>query len=207
MDFFKLYNEYLHTMNSEDEHLFDLVTQYEDDGLFDDMRLLPSSIVKPFICFEEEDSEGNTAIGYDTDNLYLSIADHYWRFYVRNMTVDDITTVGCTYHDEHKVEIDTRFKSDATVVLHEMIHVYECILETSVNQHYRDIIAFALYNDLSNKIDDLFDRIVSHSHTISNNQVLLSGGEHGILFYLKSLDLDLRLRLPLGTIMGYGRDN
>lgn len=128
-------------------------------------------------------------------------------FFVKDLYSEEEGTLEVTYTSEHKVEIDKSVSKDELVILHEMIHVYEAILEEIVDQHYHDIITIALYNDLSKKIPDLENRIVAHSHTITNNEVMLIGGRHGILFFLKSLDLDIRLNLKLGSIMGYGRDN
>lgn len=52
----------------------------EDNGLFNDMRLLPGSCVDPFISYEYQDEDGSFITMYDTDNLHLGIANMYWRF-------------------------------------------------------------------------------------------------------------------------------
>ena len=72
--------------------------------------------------------------------------------------------------------------------------------------YYHDILLFSLYDDLRKRVPDLRDRIIAHTHLISSEKVLLSGGEHDLLFFLKSIDLDLRCGYPLGTVCGYGRD-
>ena len=63
-----------------------------------------------------------------------------------------------------------------------------------------------LYRDLSGKIPDLKVRLIMHSHITVAEQTARQGGWHGMLFYLKSLELDLRCGFKLGTVCGYGRD-
>ena len=50
------------------------------------------------------------------------------------------------------------------------------------------------------------DIIKSHSEFIHQSDMAVNSGEHGLLFLLKSLDLDIRFGFPLGTVCGYGRD-
>jgi len=86
-----------------------------------------------------------------------------------------------------------------------MIHVYEDnFFENAM--FYRDIVFLCLHNDLKAKISDFDDLIISHSHVTNGQNITLRGGEHSALFFLKSLDLDLRCGYKLGTVCGYGRD-
>jgi hypothetical protein len=88
-----------------------------------------------------------------------------------------------------------------------MIHAYEVILfENPLGRILRDILFVNLYNSLKPKIKNLDTLITTHGHIYNQGKITREGGYHGILFYLKSLDLDLRLGLKLGTVCGYGRD-
>ena len=97
---------------------------------------------------------------------------------------------------------------DDAVLLHEMIHMHEHALQ-KVPRYYHEIILLALYNDLKPQIEDEgfdLDRLIfGHSNVAEAQHITQIGGEHGILFYLKSLDLDLKMGYDLGTICGYGR--
>ena len=87
-------------------------------------------------------------------------------------------------------------KKERNILLHEMIHAYESILPEARKQY----LVLYLYKKLLKKIgrrklEKLLD-LGSHAHLM---MVL-----HTPLFMLKSLDLDLRLKQPLGTIYGRG---
>ena len=109
---------------------------------------------------------------------------------------------------KHTIFIRPEYITDKTVILHEMIHAYEGILlqeHDALRQILRDNLTFSLYNCLRPKINDLNEKILHHSHIVAQEQITKIGGLHSILFYLKSLDLDLRLDLKLGEIYGYDR--
>jgi hypothetical protein len=86
-------------------------------------------------------------------------------------------------------------------IIHEMIHAYESVLF----DRYRQLLCFFLRNKMFRhglterrflrllRADDMWAR--SYSSTVA----------HSVLFLLKALELDRRLKLPPGTIHGYGR--
>ena len=75
---------------------------------------------------------------------------------------------------------------------------------------YRNILFFCLYNALKPKLEqdgiDLNKLISNHSHVAERQRITALGGQHDILFYLKSLDLDIKMGYELGTVCGYGRN-
>ena len=84
-------------------------------------------------------------------------------------------------------------------MLHEIIHAYEVMLP----ENYREWLLLELDKKLARKItrkqlqsciDMTLHVVMHHNHY------------HGLFFLFKSLDLDLRLRWPLGTVFGYGQD-
>lgn len=70
----------------------------------------------------------------------------------------------------------------------------------------RELLVVELYNKLLPQVGDLRERIFNHCELYSYEKTFKEGGEHGVLFFLKSLDLDIRCGYPLGTVCGYGRD-
>ena len=91
------------------------------------------------------------------------------------------------------------------VLLHELIHIYEFALDL-VPKFYHDVILICLYNALKDKVMDLDDKIRNHANIYSCDLVAAKGGDYDILFFLKSLDLDIRLGYKLGTVCSYGQD-
>ena len=70
----------------------------------------------------------------------------------------------------------------------------------------RDIVFWALYQDLKSKIGNLDDVISRHLPLLNIRDINWEGGKHDLLFFVKSLDLDLRLGKELGTVFGYGQN-
>ena len=96
--------------------------------------------------------------------------------------------------------------NDDVVILHEMIHLHEFVLEI-LPMYFHDAVLFCLYKDLKNKIDDLDQRIEAHGNILNSSNIANIGGTHDILFLLKSFDLDLKNGYKLGTVFGYGMAN
>ena len=92
-----------------------------------------------------------------------------------------------------------------SIILHELIHLHEFVLN-ELPMFYHDMVYWALYKDLKEKIPQLDDIITGHAHLLTGSLIYLKGGVHDILFLLKSFDLDIRKGYPLGTVFAYGRD-
>lgn len=89
------------------------------------------------------------------------------------------------------------YRHDGTVLLHEVIHAYEFMLEKY--PQYLQYVLLRLYVKLSEKIPNLLLMLNDDTHVVFS--------VHTPLFMMKALDLDLRLNLPLGTIYAYGRES
>lgn len=88
------------------------------------------------------------------------------------------------------------------VILHEMIHLHESVLQNVV-PFFHDAVLWNLYQSLCNDVKNL-EEIVNIHGSLDNQLIMYyQGGEHDILFLLKSFDLDRRLGKPFGTIFGY----
>lgn len=164
---------------------FDLEEEYFEDMLLKEGSLL-NGIVKAILDY--------------TDGIFLGIDK--LRFYI----VDNDNYSGCFYRNEPKIEIDRRYATDKSVILHELIHFYEYQLEQELEPFIRELLAIELYNKLLPQISDLRERIFRHCELYSYAETFKENGNHGVLFFLKSLDLDMRCGYPLGTVCGYGRD-
>ena len=84
---------------------------------------------------------------------------------------------------------------DDVVILHEMIHLHEYVLN-DLPLYYHDMVYWALYKDLRNKIPDLDCIITEHAHALNENELYRTGGLHDILFSLKKLRPGHQKRLP-----------
>lgn len=86
-------------------------------------------------------------------------------------------------------------------VIHEVLHAYEGYFEYRPRLH--DFWTIRLYSRLLLKISNL-DKICISFVNVGVGFGTEMGNTHSILFLLKSLDIDLRLDIPLGTTFGYG---
>lgn len=186
------YNEYRANMTEEQYNLMISCIEYEFD-YFKDMILSEDSIMGDIseIALEIYDC---IPLGIEYANL---------RFYI----VDSNEFDGCFYQTETKIEIIPKYKSDKSIILHELIHFYECQL-TRYFPAAAELLILRLYKELSSKIEDLDDLIRDHCDAAFQDVTFSkkNAGKHGLLFYLKSLDLDLRCGYELNTIRGYNDD-
>lgn len=129
-----------------------------------------------------------------------------WAVHVSLYIVDDNKEYSSQFNpNEHTIFITRSHIDDKRVILHEMIHAYEHMLEQK-HHMLNEYLLLALYKKLSPLIPDLDKRLAEHGEMYSQYRVRSLGGYHGLLFYLKSLDLDIRCDYKLGTVCGYGRD-
>lgn len=60
--------------------------------------------------------------------------------------------------------------------------------------------------DFGSKLKDMrINKHLSQEQLAKRIKIAQAGGNHDILFFLKSLDVDLRCGYTLGTVCGYGR--
>jgi len=197
------FHEWLVAAGPEDKQLFNTIIEYQDD-YFKDMTFQTDSItMHDYLYYKIADENGVfQSPGADAIPELSSITNFCYRFYVRQLpkTID-----GRINLKERIIEISPEAINNPAVIMHEMIHAYEDALSV-VSNLYRDILFMCLHKQLRSKIDNLDDLVLSHSHIFEAEDTYRRGGSHDILFFLKSLDLDLQLGYPLGTVCGYGRD-
>lgn len=186
------YNIWFNSRSSQEIELSFKILDYEH-VYFEDMICEENSLCWDIASF----------VVNEIDYLYLNLGSNRYRFYI----VDDNSQyLGRCNGNENTIEITQQHTNDKSVILHEMIHAYEFILDSKLPA-VRDILLLRLYLKLKPMINDLDERIVGHTELYGQSKVTASGGYHGILFFLKSLDLDIRCGYNLGTVCGYGRDS
>ena len=157
-------------------------------------------INEPALDSEGFDVEG----GFDIETLGLSITSYCFKVSkLRN-------SQGWSDSKKRIITISTKYLEDDSTLLHEMIHAYEDFL---LRRDYfytrltlRDLLTHFLYRELSKKIKDLDILIHEFIHIRPYDDKTSGGGFHSLLFFLKSIDLDLRLEKKLGTVFAYGLD-
>lgn len=202
-NFFEWYN----TKASEDEKkLADYVQEYSEE-YFSDFRFEADSLVSAYVEAESSADNGQTWFSDPILPPYDFI--QYFDLIVLESTQYKVESwedcAGVFNSRDFSITIAPEFIDEKSTILHELIHLHECVID-QIPKFYHDILLLCLYNDLKNKIDDLDQRILNHTHVFSGEKITDLGGNHDILFLLKSLDLDLRCGYKLGTVCSYGRD-
>ncbi len=193
-NFFEWYN---YEATEAEKALVDKVSEFEH--LFEDMLFRPESITGKYVTYTTVDGEYYEEYPEELD--YFSCLDtEKYSFKVRRIKG------GCSGQYNRRTKtlyVAPESLNDNSVILHEMIHLYEHYINTLFFP-FHDAYILAIYKDLSTKISDIDDRIIDHMNIINQGNIRSSGGEHDLLFYLKSLSLDIAMNYPLNTVMGYG---
>jgi hypothetical protein len=186
------YDGWLKTRSHAEYELQSMALTYEEK-YFSDLRLTEPSIHKKLLVYQVQCDDGTWI---DTsDDLNITVDD--WIFKYRRSP----NWLGFC-DDKHRT-IYIRTGLDETkhkaALLHEMIHAYEAML----SQPYREWLLLELHKRMLRRVSPakLHRYIAASTHTIVHNNA------HGILFLLKSLELDLRFRWKLGTVFGYNRQD
>ena len=69
------------------------------------------------------------------------------------------------------------------------------------------MLFWTLERQVGKRIPRLDEILENHAHALNQHILYADGGKHDVLFLLKSLDLDMRMGYPLGTVFGYGRSD
>lgn len=193
--------EWYSQATEDEKRLFDKV---EDFGpLFEDMLFREGTTTYKLIQCQSQDLESGE---WEDDTMSLPYeveSFSYARFRYKIEPLEDGCD-GVTDFLHQIITITPEASQDDSVILHELIHVHECVIN-ELPLFYHDMILWALYADLKNKIPNLDGIITDQSHLLREDSLYKQGGEHDILFLLKSFDLDLRMGYPLGKVFGYGR--
>ena len=179
--------------------LWEKVIQFSD--FFEDMLFTPGTITYSFLECKMADGNGNEI----APTAVLPVGLHYFNYSSFYYRVREMTPpyMACFNKANYSLKVDPRHIDDDYVILHEMIHMHEFVLEIYPT-YYHDAILYSLYHDLHSKIEDLDRRMEYQGHIVKQEELAQFGGVHDLLFLLKSFDLDLRMNYPLGTVFRYG---
>lgn len=181
------------------EYLIFRVGQYEE--FFFDMQF-KSNNTKDLIMVKALDDDSEE--WFECDWVIPEELD-YFSYTWFNFKVEDLPDCNGRYDlSNQTLTISPECLNDDRVILHELIHLHESVIN-SLPMYFHDSLLWALYQDLIKKIPELNEIVSSHGHILTGETITSLGGDHDILFLLKSFDIDIRMGYPLGTVFGYGR--
>ena len=208
-------NWYWYESSEIERSLWDKVADMMYD-YFEDMLFRRGTITEPFAKVQTLAAKGDIFsdeyLDGEWEDEVLSLPDTIEYFsadYVR-VNIDDSSQIKGMFHlrsedGAPEIVIGKRYLDDDTVIAHELIHLHETILEEYL-PYACDIVFWALYTDIKTKIRNLDEMISRHLLLINTRDINWEGGKHDLLFFVKSLDLDLRLGKEPGTVFGYGQN-
>jgi len=194
-----------HNNSNEEEHeLKNYILKLENE-YFSDMTFKDDSIASDyFIKFSPPNRPKNklNCGAFDLSKSY-SLIRNFWININYNGDKQRYGSVSSSGKFKiHKNQLKSLMRKP--LVLHEMIHAYEIMLEKY--PFMVEVLISSLYNKLNKKIPNLYDELTTRLH-FDYYMLIHRGGPHGVLFALKSFDLDLQCDYSIGTIYAnYGYD-
>ena len=194
----ELRDKYNSWWDSRDTDTFDLHTRaLELEAIFFHDLMLKSPELADYTA-----AYGGDGGIYDcADDLSLSLEGNQYTYHVQEL--EDCGGM-CNGYDR-SITISRECLFDDNTLIHEMIHAHENILDKKL-PFMKEIIFLELYRKLLKENIDIDNRIKSHANLLSGIDISLRGGSHSVFFLLKSLEIDIRRNLKLGTTCGYGRE-
>lgn len=196
------YGWYQRCATAAEKQLIDKVC--DSESLFEDMLFRQGTSTHALIQCQTKSLEGGE---WRDDELPLPEELAYFGyefFYFKVEPLDECD--GMYNHSKQTLTIAPQALERDSVILHELIHLHESVIN-EFPLYFHDMVFWALYKDLKEKIPDLDAIISGHAHLLTGSTIYSDGGLHDILFLLKSFDLDIRKEWPLGTVFAYGRDD
>lgn len=186
-----------------EKELLQTILAYEKE-YFDDMTFKPDSIMSPFVKYPVQDNNGVVSFNNFALPPDLSSISHMnCRFYIGNIEKD--FTAGAWNKKEKTLTILPEYSKDKVTILHEMIHIYESALDKYIPS-LRDALTLTLYVNIKDTLPDIDARLITRTNFWVADSIIEIGGSHGVLFFLKSIDLDLRCGYELGTVFRYAKE-
>ena len=171
--------------------------------LFEDMLFKPGTSSYELTKVQVKDQAGNwfcAGMDLPEELEYFDYSAYYFK-------VEELPDCDAYYDNAEKLLcVSPESLSSDSTVLHEMIHLHECLIN-ELPLYFHDMLCWALYKDLKEKTPKLDEIITRHAHILTGSSLYAEGGLHDVLFLLKSFDLDIREGYPLGTVFSYGKDD
>ena len=167
-----------------------------EEKYFADLRLLTSSVRRAlFRC--EWLVDGKWCKRESDGHPDISIEGWILKFCRFRKPIDGL----CNYkYRTISIKLGLDKKARRAALLHEMIHAY--MFQLDLCPEFREWLLLDLHRRLSKRMRPA--RLQQYIN-LSTHTVWLDRG-HGVLFLLKSLDLDLRFKWDPGTVFAYGRE-
>ena len=188
--------------NMDERQVYDRLFGFDEQGFFDDMLFAPTSITGKFMTITSFDNNKKPILSNMERPEEL---EHFTFAWIKVIVSDIPGHGGCFNEKDQELTIPKESINDDKVLLHEMIHIYEYVIN-SLPCFYRDALYWALYLDLRDKINELDGYITAQAHLLNLTDLYNQGGTHDILFFLKSLDLDMKMGYQFGTVFSYGQE-
>jgi len=191
----KRFAQWINTISDSEHDLRMQAIGYEH-RYFSDLTLQNQRIAKKLATYEMQADDGRWVTVQDDLQLGVTLSG-LWIFRYRRLRRRKL---GCCHTQKRLIEIKAGLKGKVFkgTLLHKMIHAYEEMLKLP----FRDWLLLDLYQRMKRKIGERAVRRCINVNTHTRNSVV----SHGVLFLLKSLELDERLGWKHGTVFGYGRD-
>ncbi|WP_329886773.1 hypothetical protein [Pseudoramibacter faecis] len=192
--------DWYYTQASEAERkLFDKMDEFSD--LFEDMLFEPGTASYELIKCQSKSADSDE---WRDDEAPRPESLEYFSYTFFKTKIESLDgREGYYDHQNQIICLSPEVAEDDATLLHEMIHLHESVIN-ELPLYFHDMLYWALYHDLREKITELDQAITQHAHILNESTIYNNGGLHDILFLLKSFDLDIRKGYPLGTVFAYG---
>ncbi|NQT81059.1 MAG: hypothetical protein HQ555_11800 [Candidatus Aminicenantes bacterium] len=189
-------------MNETEKDIWNKMLKY-DDAYFSDMRIEKKELIRRFGRLQFEEENGTWRTVYDDFPLWNQIP-RLENWIIKIVNEKKMKAGGICVGERKTIKIAEGLNRNELkqILLHEMIHAYEDLhIKGKGYEVYRQFFLLYFFGKLKNKIG-----LEALNEIIENGlQFILLEDLHTPLFLLKSLDLDLRLKKPWGTIHSYRR--
>jgi len=192
-------------MNVTEYKLWEKMQDY-DEKYFSDMRLMARKLRSKIRKAKFEDDDGKWKTYYEDFPLDQNLPG-VDEWYLKIVKFKEEGLRGRCIKRKKIVEVlkDPNRSLLKTIILHELIHVYEFIYEEHwFLKAYREFLLLYLYRKLEEDTR-VGPKVLEDFINFDIHILIHQRDKHSLLFLLKALDLDLRLKKPLGTVYSYGR--
>lgn len=191
---------YCSSATPDEKKLYEKIQSFSP--FFEDMLFQPETSTYELIKCKSKPTDNDEWIEDEIDLPDELYCFSYTFFHFKTENEDDVD--GFFSPSEQTLCIKPALIDNDATILHEMIHLHEYVLN-ELPLYFHDMVYWALYKDLKQRIPKLDEIITSHAHMLTGSSLYSSGGLHDILFLLKSFDLDIRMGFSLGTVFAYGK--
>lgn len=174
--------------NPDEKRLFDRVGELGD--LFEDMLFEKGSSTYELLKCQSKLQDSDEWMDDEVDPPDELRYFNYTFFHFKVESLDGYD--GAFSNTNQTLTVTPLALDDDRVILHEMIHLHEFVVN-DLPLYFHDMVYWALYKDLKNKIPGSDEIITGHAHLLTGSTLYSSGGLHDILFLLKSFDLDIQM--------------